>query len=223
MSGKKYDVDEGWAFARENKFNRMVLETRFDRQKFKETKHKEIVDRERKQMSDDELEELEIASLRDQVTTLFNQRTFLRKLEYELRRAKRYKRPLSLMILSIDNISSLKRQYGQMIVDDVMKAAARIVQHCVRDVDITGRAEGMRIGIIFPETYSSRAMIVAERVRERIRTEPVNNELRHLRVTVSVGVVSFPTHARDEIDLMNKAMEFAADSESHGGDRVHNG
>jgi len=225
MSGRKYDVDEGWSFARENKFNRMVLETRFDRQKFKETQHKEISDRQhsKRNLSEDELEEMEKASLRDPVTGLFNQRTFLRKLEYELRRAKRYKRPLSLMVMSVDNISSLKRQYGQMIVDDVMKAAARIVEHCVRDVDIAGRAEGMRIGVIFPETYSSRAMIVAERVRERMRTEPVNMELRHLRVTVSVGVVSFPTHARDEVDLMHRAQEFASTSEVQGGDRVYNG
>jgi diguanylate cyclase (GGDEF)-like protein len=223
MSGRKFEVDEGWAFARENKFNRMVLETRFDRQKFKETQHKEIQDRQRRPLNEDQLEELEKASLKDPVTDLFNQRTFLRKLEYELRRAKRYKRPLSLMVLSIDNMNSLKRQYGQMIVDDVMKAAARTIEHCVRDVDIAGRAEGMRIGVIFPETYSSRAMIVAERVRERIRTEPVNNELRHLRVTVSVGVVSFPTHARDELDLMHRAQEFASVSEVQGGDRVHNG
>lgn len=223
MSGRKFDVDEGWAFVRENKFNRMVLETRFDRQKFKETKHRESADRQRRPLNEDELEELEKASLRDPVTDLFNQRTFLRKLEYELRRAKRYKRPLSLMVITIDNMNALKRQYGQMIVDDVMKAAARTIEHCVRDVDIAGRAEGMRMGVIFPETYSSRAMIVAERLRERIRTEPVNNELRHLRVTVSVGVVSFPTHARDEIDLMHRAQEFASMSEVQGGDRVHNG
>jgi two-component system cell cycle response regulator len=222
MSGSKGKTDEGWAFARENKFNRLVLETRFDRQKFKEIQHKEIVDRERRPLSDEELEAMERASMRDPVTNLFNQRIFLRKLEYELRRAKRYKRPLSLLVLSVDNIDSLKRQYGQMIVDDVMKAAARIVDHCIRDVDISGRAEGMRIACIFPETYSSRAMIVAERIRERVRTEPVNSELRHLRVTVSVGVVSFPTHARDEIDLMNKAVEFASQSEAQGGDRVHN-
>jgi GGDEF domain-containing protein len=66
-------------------------------------------------------------------------------------------------------------------------------------------------------------MIVAERVRERIRTEPVNTELRHLRVTISVGVVSFPTHARDEMDLLNRAQEFASISETQGGDRVYNG
>jgi GGDEF domain-containing protein len=47
--------------------------------------------------------------------------------------------------------------------------------------------------------------------------------MRHLRVTTSIGVVSFPTHARDEIDLMQRAVEFLAKAEEEGGDRVHNG
>jgi diguanylate cyclase (GGDEF)-like protein len=219
----KFEVDGKWASVRETKFTKMVLETRFDRQKFKETKQKEMMDRQRKPMSDEELEELERKSLKDLVTDLYNQRTFLRKLEYEMRRAKRYKRPLSLMILTIDNISQLQRQYGQMIVDEVMRAAARITGICIRDVDVSGICDTAKIGIIFPETYSSRAMIVAERIRERMKQEPINSEMRHLRVTTSIGVVSFPTHARDEIDLMQRAVEFLAKAEEEGGDRVHNG
>jgi len=219
----KFEVDGKWASVRETKFTKMVLETRFDRQKFKETKQKEMMDRQRKPMSDEELEELERKSLKDLVTDLYNQRTFLRKLEYEMRRAKRYKRPLSLMILTIDNISQLQRQYGQMIVDEVMRAAARITGICIRDVDVSGICDTAKIGIIFPETYSSRAMIVAERIRERMKQEPINSEMRHLRVTTSIGVVSFPTHARDEIDLLQRAIEFLAKAEEEGGDRVHNG
>ncbi len=219
----KFEVDGKWASVRETKFTKMVLETRFDRQKFKETKQKEMIDRQRKPMSDEELEELERKSLKDLVTDLYNQRTFLRKLEYEMRRAKRYKRPLSLMILTIDNISQLQRQYGQMIVDEVMRAAARITGICIRDVDVSGICDTAKIGIIFPETYSSRAMIVAERIRERMKQEPINSEMRHLRVTTSIGVVSFPTHARDEIDLLQRAIEFLARAEEEGGDRVHNG
>lgn len=219
----KFEVDGKWASVRETKFTKMVLETRFDRQKFKETKQREMLDRQRKPMSDEELEELERKSLKDAVTDLYNQRTFLRKLEYEMRRAKRYKRPLSLMILTIDNISQLQRQYGQMIVDEVMRAAARISGICIRDVDVSGIVDVAKIGIIFPETYSSRAMIVAERIRERMKQEPINSEMRHLRVTTSIGVVSFPTHARDEIDLLQRAIEFLAKAEAEGGDRVHNG
>jgi diguanylate cyclase (GGDEF)-like protein len=223
MSENKFDVDDGWAVARESKFTKKVMETRFDRQRFKETKQREMIERQRKPYSEDELEEMEKASLYDSVTGLYNQRAFLRKLEYELRRAKRYKRPLSLMVLSVDNFAQLQRQYGQMIIEEVMKATAGIIGSCIRDVDITGHCDGTHLGIIFPETYSSRAMVVAERVRERIKIEPINSELRHLRISVSIGVVSFPTHARDETDLMNRAIEFLANAQNDGGDRVHNG
>lgn len=223
MPEKQFDLDEGWAFAKESKFTKKMLETRFDRQKFKETKQKEMIERQRKPYSEMDLEEMERLSLLDPVTELYNQRSFLRKLEYELRRAKRYKRPLSLMVLAVDNFAQLQRQYGQMIVDEVMKASARITNACIRDVDIAGRCDSTFIGIIFPETYSSRAMVVAERVRDRIKAEPINSELRHLRVTVSIGVVSFPTHARDEIDLMHKAVDFMTQAASEGGDRINNG
>lgn len=223
MPEKQFDLDEGWAFAKESKFTKKMLETRFDRQKFKETKQKEMIERQRKPYSEMDLEEMERMSLLDPVTELYNQRSFLRKLEYELRRAKRYKRPLSLMVLAVDNFAQLQRQYGQMIVDEVMKASARITNACIRDVDIAGRCDSTFIGIIFPETYSSRAMVVAERVRDRIKAEPINSELRHLRVTVSIGVVSFPTHARDEIDLMHKAVDFMTQAATEGGDRINNG
>ncbi len=219
----KFEIDGKWASIRETKFTKMVLETRFDRQKFKETRQKEMLDRQRKPMSDEDLEELERKSLKDPITDLYNQRTFLRKLEYEIRRAKRYKRPLSLLVMSVDNLSQLQRQYGQMIVDEVQRCAARIVGTCIRDVDLSGVCDGTRIAIIFPETYSSRATIVAERIRERIKQEPINSEMRHLRVTASIGVVSFPTHARDELDLMSRAVEFLVKAEAEGGDRVHNG
>ncbi|MBX3138360.1 diguanylate cyclase, partial [Candidatus Obscuribacterales bacterium] len=79
------------------------------------------------------------------------------------------------------------------------------------------------LAIIFPETYSSRAVVVGERIRERLKTQPINEELKHLRVTASVGVVSFPTHARDENDLMFKALEFLDVASQDGGDRVYNG
>lgn len=223
LGDKKFDIDEGWTFAKETKFTKMVTETRFDRQKFKETKRREEIERQRKQFSDEDLEEMERRSLIDPITNLNNQRSFLRKLEYELRRAKRYKRPLSIMLISIDNMAQLQRQYGQMIVEEVLKAAGRIIEGSVRDVDIAGMCAHNRLGVIFPETYSSRAMVVAERVRERIKQEPINTELRHLRVSTSIGVVSFPTHARDEIDLMDRAVEFASKAEAEGGDRVHNG
>jgi len=223
----KYDPkvgDQGWAaVGRENMFTRMVLEMRFNRIKFKEAKQQATFDKTRKVLTEDKIEEYQRITLIDPVTNLINSRAFKKRLRYEIKRAKRYKRPLSLLVMSIDGLSDLSRQFGTLVVDDCLQTAAKIIHSAIRDVDIAARCNKDQLAIIFPETYSSRAVVVGERIRERFRVEPINEDLRNLRVTTSIGVVSFPTHARDEIDLLNKAYEFLKISQDEGGDKVHNG
>lgn len=215
--------DEGWAFARETKFTTMLLEMRVSRQKFKEARQQAMLDKTRDVLTEEKLDEIEKLTLIDSLTELYNPRTFMKKLEYELRRAKRYKRPLSLLIMSIDGLEQLGRQHGALLIDDTLKAAANIIRGAIRDVDVPARSSHNQLAIVFPETYSSRALVVGERIREKLKTTAINDELRHIRVTASIGVVSFPTHARNEHDLMGKALEFLEKAESEGGDRVYNG
>lgn len=215
--------EEGWALARDSKFTDMLVEMRVSRQKFKETKQQAMLDKSRETLSEEKLDEIEKMTLIDSLTELYNPRTFLKKLEYELRRAKRYKRPLSLLIMSVDKLDDLGRLHGQMFIDDTLKAAANIIRGAIRDVDVPARCNNNQLGVVFPETYSSRAIVVGERIREKIKGVPINDELRHVRVTASIGVVSFPTHARNEHDLMAKALEFMERAEQEGGDKVYNG
>lgn len=217
------DAREGWSYVRENKFTQMMKKTKEDRQKFKEEVQQRSLDRSRQFISEDKLDHYEKVTLIDKSTGIYNHKAFMRKLEYELKRAKRYKRPVSILIMEIDGLETYGRQYGSMIVEDMLKSATGICQKAIRDVDVPGRCKENRLAIIFPETYSSRAVVVGERIRERLKTQPINDELKHLRVTASVGVVSFPTHARDENDLMFKALEFLEVARTEGGDRVYNG
>jgi diguanylate cyclase (GGDEF)-like protein len=90
-------------------------------------------------------------------------------------------------------------------------------------VDIAARCGHDQLAVIFPETYSSRAVLVGERIREKISGRALSEDMRKLRVTASIGVVSFPTHAREENDLMSKALEFLEEAQSRGGDCVFNG
>lgn len=225
-SEPKYDpnvADQGWAlYGRESKFTKLVLDMRVSRQKFKETQQQQAFDKSRHLLTQDKSAEFEQLAVYDKLTGLCNARTFSKKLKYELKRAKRYKRPLSLLVVGIDGLDSIRRQYGSLIIDDTLKACAEIVRQAIRDVDVPARCSGDKLAVIFPETFSSRAMVVGERIREKIRGQQINEDLRHLRVTASIGVVSFPTHARDEHDLMNKALEFLNKAASEGGDRVHN-
>ena len=213
----------GWAQARDSKFTHMLVDMRVSRQKFKETKQQAMLDKTREVLSDEKLDEIEKMTLIDSLTELYNPRTFMKKLEYELRRAKRYKRPLSLLIMSVDKLGELGQVHGQMFIDDTLKAAANIIRGAIRDVDVPARCENNQLGVVFPETYSSRAIVVGERIREKLKSMPITDELRHIRVTASIGVVSFPTHARNEHDLMQIALEFMEKAEAEGGDKVYNG
>lgn len=217
------DAREGWSYTRETKFMQLMKKTKEDRQKYKEEVQQKSLDRSRQFISEEKLAHYEKATLIDKTTGIYNHKAFMRKLEYEIKRAKRYKRPVSLLVMEIDGLETYGRQYGSMIVEDMLKSATSICQKAIRDVDIPGRCKESRLAIIFPETYSSRAVVVGERIRERLKTQPINDELKYLRVTTSVGVVSFPTHARDENDLMFKALEFLQAAQKEGGDRVFNG
>lgn len=217
------DEREGWSFTRDNKFSQMVKKTKDDREQYNVDKQSRNLETGRENISDETLEQYEKVSLLDKSTGLYNFKTFMRKLEYELKRAKRYKRPVSILIVEIDEMDIYSRQYGSMIVEDMLKSATKIVRKAIRDVDIAGRCKDNRLAVIFPETYSSRAVVVGERIRERLKASSISDELKHLRVTCSVGVVSFPTHARDELNLMNKALEFLDVAKEEGGDRVYNG
>lgn len=217
------DEREGWSYTRDTKFTQMVKKTQDDQKKYNSDKQSRNIDRAREKITDEQLDHYEKVSLLDKSTGLFNFKTYMRKLEYELKRAKRYKRPVSILVMEVDEMDTFGRQYGSMIVEDMLKAATKIIKKAIRDVDIPGRCKGNQLAVIFPETYSSRAVVVGERIRERLKSSSISDELKHLRVTCSVGVVSFPTHARDEIDLFNKSIEFLQAAQDEGGDRVYNG
>jgi len=159
----------------------------------------------------------------DSTTGIANQRAFSQRLEYELNRAKRYKRALSLMIMSIDDFHSLGATYGSASSDEVLKRAVAVVQQYIRNTDIPARLNRDRIAIIFPETTSATALLVAERIREKLSADPILDDVPDLRVTASIGLVAFPSHAREEHDLMAKAIEFLEAAVKQGGNSVYNG
>jgi diguanylate cyclase (GGDEF)-like protein len=215
---------EGWEFAREGAFTKMVFRMRTSREKFREKQEHQILEEHRTAtLTEESLAEYERAVFLDQLTGLYNSRSFVRKLSHELRRDKRYKRPFSLMVLSIDRLQDYEKQFGTMTANDLLKAIAMTVLGSIRDTDIASRIAYNHFAVIFPETYSSMAVVVAERIREKLAQLPLNNDWRSLKVTASLGVVAFPTHGRDEADLVEKVLHFHGLAQQDGGDKVFSG
>lgn len=132
----------------------------------------------------------------DHLTGLFNRRYFMGQAERELARAKRYQKPLSLLMIDIDHFKSVNDTWGHAAGNLVLQGVSRIFVKMLREVDIVGRLGGEEFAVLLTETDAAHAMLVAERLREMIEQAvmtPPNGET--LRITVSLGLAAL--NARD--------------------------
>jgi len=140
------------------------------------------------------LEELTKLTIRDDLTGLFNSRQFYNHIAQEVDRSNRYFRPLSLILMDIDNFKSLNDTYGHLSGDRVLSSTGEVIKTAIRKQDTAYRYAGDEFTIILPETEIERALAVAERVRQAIENEThILSNPRPLKVTVSIGVVEYRT------------------------------
>ena len=107
----------------------------------------------------------ETLSITDGLTGLFNSRYFYEVLQKETQRAVRYGRPLSMLLLDIDNFKSHNDVYGHIEGDKVLRRLGRLITSLLRENDSGYRYGGEEFTIILPETAGEKANIVAERIR----------------------------------------------------------
>jgi diguanylate cyclase (GGDEF)-like protein len=213
--------DKGWRrFAKDSIFTKKVHENRISRERFKETRTTTDV---RSFYTAEDLDRYEEDILYDKTTGFYSNYAFQKKFKFEVKRARRYHRPLALLLLTVDGLDRIGKEYGDLCIDDCLRSVANIIRGAIRDVDIPARTEEGPIAILFPETYSSRATVCGERICKKLRAEAVNEDLKRVRITASIGIVSFPTHARDDQALYKKASEFLALAQEQGGDKVISG
>jgi diguanylate cyclase (GGDEF)-like protein len=170
-------------------------------------------------------EELKKLVIRDNLTTLYNRAYFYYRLHSEIKRAKRYNRSLSLLIMDMDNFKHFNDQYGHLVGDQLLRVISNTIRSNIRysagkpsyELDIPCRYGGDEFAIILPETTSFQAPVVAERLRKEIGVKCGQEMMAHIQaatgscpmevpdVTVSVGVASFPEHASETEALVKGA------------------
>lgn len=146
--------------------------------------------------------QLQELAITDYLTGLYSHRYFHDRLEEELVRAQRYRRPLALLLIDIDDFKLVNERFGFTAGDEVLREfATRMRRHC-RSIDIPCRTGGEEFAIILPETYSTAGGHVAERIRKAVESRPFDVAGR---ITCSVGVVGYPTDATSRDDLLTRA------------------
>jgi diguanylate cyclase (GGDEF)-like protein len=144
-------------------------------------------------------------AITDGLTKLFIHRYFQLRLDDEMKRAIRFKMPLTLVLLDIDHFKKFNDTYGHQVGDKVLKAVATIIKDSVRATDIPCRYGGEEFSIILAHTNSEQALIFAERLRERVAAYMLRNADDELRVTISLGLAEFPLVASSKEELIRKA------------------
>ena len=153
-----------------------------------------LKNRSEKKENSRKLEELTNLTIRDDLTGLFNSRQFYSHIAQEVDRSNRYFRPLSLILMDIDNFKLLNDTYGHLFGDKILSGMGEIIKSAIRMQDTAYRYAGDEFTILLPETELERAIAVAERVRRAIEIETqLLSDPKSLKVTVSIGVVEYLT------------------------------
>jgi len=154
-------------------------------------------------------QEAQRLSITDGLTGLYNSRHFYAVLKKEMARADRYDRPLSLVMMDIDNFKSYNDTHGHLAGDDLLQELARVLRAEIRESDLAFRYGGEEFALLLPETERQAAGLMAERIRAILaaRQFTVKETGRSGHVTVSMGVAMYPADAHDE-----RGFVYAADT-----------
>ncbi len=126
---------------------------------------------------------------RDELTGVYNRRFLLDRAREELARAQRTGRPLSLVMLDVDNFKSINDTFGHLTGDDVLREIAGVLRKCTRACDIVGRYGGDEFAIVLPETEAEGARSFCCRLSAAL--EEHFSPFPLLRVEASTGIASF--------------------------------
>lgn len=169
----------------------------------------------------DMLEKLKRLSITDGLTQLYNSRYFYNQLKLEIDRTTRYQRPLSLLLMDIDNFKDYNDNYGHLEGDRVLVRLGQVIRSCLRKMDSAYRYGGEEFTVILPETEGGEAATVAERIRAAVQADRYHpkGDDQPISITISIGVTEY--HRPEEIALfVQRADRAMYQSKQAGRNRV---
>lgn len=158
----------------------------------------------------------------DQLTGLHNRRYMDTRMAALFDESALRARSLALLVLDIDHFKSVNDSYGHDAGDEVLREFADRVRACTRGIDLVARMGGEEIVVVLPDTTLDAAYAVAERIRERVVSEPfgIKSGTSSIPVTVSIGVSSRRAGDASPAEIMKRADDALYLAKANGRNRV---
>jgi len=158
----------------------------------------------------------------DELTQVYNYRYLDKRMAEELRVAKRFNAPMSVVYIDVDNFKRVNDEYGHQLGNRVLREMGGILSVGARGTDLIGRMGGDEFLLILPNTDRDETQIVSERVRERVEAHVFEvgdgRKIDYLRL--SMGVATYPLDAQDKDTLIACADQAMYRAKQTGGNRV---
>lgn len=158
----------------------------------------------------------------DELTGLYNAGYMRSRLEEEVRRAIRYHRPCSLLLLNLDNFEQLQQMYGGLAGEGVLHQVAELLKGQATDVDRVGRMGPDEFALILPERNKRQAIDLGEAIRRAVEGCVFRNGNQPLprSVTLSAGLSENPLDGSTAEELFAKAAQAVRSAKGQGKNRV---
>jgi diguanylate cyclase (GGDEF)-like protein len=146
-------------------------------------------------------------SVTDDLTHIYNRRHLQTMLQMEWKRAKRFNRNVSLLMVDVDYFKKYNDAYGHLEGDRVLEEIAGLLSDNIREVDTVARYGGEEFSIILTHTSTPEALQVAEKLCQIVSTHSFKEtkKMPEGKITVSIGIANFPENAENIEELINHA------------------
>ena len=156
----------------------------------------------------------------DPKTELANMKHWNQLAQAEVERARRFGRPLSVVLADFDLLRDVNNRYGHLMGDQMIRRVADAIRASLREYDVPARFGGDEFAVLMPETTLPEAMAVAERIRRGVEAIALKSGDGVVPASVSIGVALFPAHGRTASDLLAAADRAVYQAKALGRNRV---
>jgi len=164
-------------------------------------------------------QEVRIQAKTDAMTTFINHQTFFEEMEKEVLRVRRYRSPLSMLMIDVDNFKLINDVYGHQLGDRILTEVSRIIRLNVRDTDVPARYGGDEFAVILAQADVNRARLVGERIREMVDAQTFRYDDKQLNLSLSIGAAQYQA-GQSVADFVNEADTALYEAKAKGRNRV---